>query len=151
MSAIAARNGQRLRGSTTVAGVGDCLRYPLQLALHIAHRLEPFVRVLLEACGDNAIQRRSECGVRKFDRLRAAARGSPQSGRPAWRLECAATREHFIEQAAERPDVRARIDLAPFDLFGRHVIKGAENGTGSGERLRACRILGSAHAGDRAR
>ena len=41
--------------------------------------------------------------------------------------ESAATREHLVEQAAEREDVGAVIDHPALDLLRRHVANGAHD------------------------
>ncbi len=42
-------------------------------------------------------------------------------------VECAATGQHFIEDAAERKDVGAWVERAPLNLLGRHVADRADH------------------------
>jgi hypothetical protein len=51
-------------------------------------------------------------------------------------LERTAPHEHFVEHAAERPDVGATIDVPSFGLLRRHVGSRAENDAGGRHRRR---------------
>ena len=42
--------------------------------------------------------------------------------------------QHFIEHRPEREDIRPCVGFFPFDLLGRHVLEGAENGPLLGQR-----------------
>lgn len=71
-------------------------------------------------------------------------------------VEGAMAGEHFVEHGAEREDVAAAVEFLAFNLFGRHVLKSADDGAflgdgillgrGSGERGESG--LGSAGLGE---
>ncbi len=49
----------------------------------------------------------------------------PRFLRRTWRA-----REHFVQHAAKRKDVRARVDRSTFRLLGRHVCRSSQNYSG---------------------
>lgn len=49
-------------------------------------------------------------------------------------LEGALTHRHLVEDGAESKNVRAKVGFFAFDLFGSHVLNGADNTAGSGQR-----------------
>ena len=48
--------------------------------------------------------------------------------------------EHFVENRTERKDVAAAIDFFPFNLFRRHVLKGADDSALLGDRRAGGRV-----------
>ena len=86
--------------------------------------------------GRNFIQNRVE-----DDRRRVSGKGLTSSG-------------HFVEDDAERKNIRAQIEFFAAGLLGRHVRDGAHGGAGSRERF-ACGasagIVGGGAVGEFAR
>src|SRR5205807_8831561 len=93
---------------------------PTQLPGDITHAVPALIRLLLEAAFQHVIEqrmRRLQRGDRR--RLDALDRGNDREGAGA--LERLASREHLVEYAAERENVRAVIARATVELLWRHV------------------------------
>ena len=127
----AASSRRRSRG-----GRGDrrMLGDPAQLQQHIVHRRPALRRVLGDSPRNHVVDERRHAGNRRGDRRRVAR----QDGRNQAGLAGAAERrlagEHLVEHGAERKDVGPGIHLTSLELFRRHVLEGAENGSLAGEQ-----------------
>ena len=80
-----------------------------------------------------------ECGRRQRLQLRHrhwfAADDRRDQARARLAIECTAAGRHLIEDASEGEDVRTRIGIDPFELFGRHVLERSDDRSFLGERF----------------
>ena len=113
----ALRSRQRLRVSRRV----------LQLEPGVSDVSQPLFRIALQASAQNACEHR-----RRIRRNRRPVHGAFHHGRDRVRRSRSGkggtTDEHFVDDATERPDVGAAIDLLPSGLLGAHVRHRARNG-----------------------
>jgi hypothetical protein len=123
---LVARGGGAARDRPLALGDGSALRGGERSAAEVARREVAPLRVLLQRAGDHAIEagrhvagdlgrpRRRVVHVREHRRRHRAARVRDLAGQ---RVE---------QHAAERIDVRARVDLSAGELLGRHEVDGSD-------------------------
>ena len=115
----------------------------IEIDADVAGRLPPLPRILLQA----ETQQPDQVGrhVRRQARpVRVALQHARQHLGSAPAFECARTRQHLVQHAAEGEQVRARIDRLTSRLLGRHVRGGAEQEPDvrrRGQRRRLRRIV----------
>jgi hypothetical protein len=119
-------------GVDSVADVGHAwIRHcPVaQRDARFADVAQALLRIALEAARQQLAHARRRGGRqrREIDRLGEDGRDDVADG---FAVEEPAAREHFVEDNAERPDVRAPVDGLAARLLGRHVGGGAENHAG---------------------
>ena len=100
---------------------------PLEVQPQIMGGMKAVVRILLETCPNDSRERRwcsrLQIGYRRwlpFDNRCDQTRLRLPLERPS-------SRDHFVQHAAEGPNVSARVRFLTLNLLGRHVRKRAEN------------------------
>lgn len=94
----------------------------------IHRRLPALIGILREASPDQMFQRRRRHALKRRHRLRFVLQ---DCGNQAYLRLCRErlfAGHHLVQQRAEGKDVRARIGVFAFDLFGRHVLQRTEDG-----------------------
>ena len=120
---------------------------PRQLVRKVGGGLPAVVRILRQTLLQQSIERaagddgQSRLRVREIaQRRRIAAEDRGDDTRVARALERAPAGDHLEQHGAEREDVAARVDVAIFELLGRHVVQGAEDRALSSQR-RCARVV----------
>src|SRR6266550_3775071 len=123
---------------------------PTQLLSYIGCALPARFGIFLEALPDDVLERRRREWEKLADRLRISTNNGCDETGPGFPFECAFSSRHFIEDRTEREDIGARVGIVPFELFGSHVLKCADDGSLFSERL-LLRRAADVHRGDRPR
>ena len=106
---------------------GSAFGDPLEIQQQIVRALHALVGILREARADDAIERGVHQRLRGRDRRRVLLQNRAEETRLALADERAPAREHLVEDAAKRPDVRARVGLFALHHLRRHVLIRSEN------------------------
>src|SRR5690348_14526166 len=109
------------------AGLRRRLCDPAELQFHVVHGLQTLVGIFRETGLDEVIEsrrpRRMDCTNGSRLTRQDCCDGTGGSLAP----EGAVTRDHFVEDSTQRKDVAASIRFLALELFGRHVLNGAED------------------------
>ncbi len=101
----------------------------------LAHVLEAFRRVFLEAADDHGIERRRDVRLHRAGRGRRVRRHFQTELGERLRDERRAPRDELEQHRAQRPDVGPDVDvLRRAELLGRHVERRADDGRRARER-----------------
>ncbi len=103
--------------------------------------LHPVMRVLFQASADQPRDLRGQVTPEFRNRLFMLPHDRSHQGGPGIAAERPSTRRHLVHHDAEGEDVGALIQRLRFDLFGRHVRHGPEDGPGAGEPLLGDHVL----------
>ena len=106
----------------------------MEFAEEIAGGLPAVVRGFGEALSDEAIERGRGHRLDGGDRRWIGGHHGRDEARLAGAHETSAAGDHLVEHCAEGEDVGARVGLFAFELLGRHVGIGSEDGAFDGER-----------------
>ncbi len=106
---------------------------PGQLLLQFLHRLPALPGVFAKSTGDQRFQARRKPGRELAQGWRLVAQQGRQQLQAVLAAKCLPAGDHFVQEAAEREDVGARIHFLPLRLLRRHVGHGAENGAFLGQ------------------
>jgi hypothetical protein len=120
---------------------------PFEVRAEIRSRLVPRVAILVEQPVDDAGDFGSHRGVPLLHGHGSAVENRLEHERRTRTLEGADTRSHLVEDDAERPEIRPRIDGVPACLLGRHVRGGAHRHTRVGEDRGSRDIARRGHLG----
>ncbi len=104
--------------------------------------LKTVFAIFREAGGDEIIEGRRRRRLGGADGIGILFQDGGGYADLAFAFECALTHRHLVENGAKRKNVGAGIGIFAFDLFGRHVLDGADNAAGGGQRAQGS---GSAH------
>src|SRR5580693_8354581 len=101
----------------------------------IADGMESLRRTLLQAVAHNAFQcwRNIEGGIGEFWRLLLKDRAHGVSC--GFTMKCTFPRDHFVQNGAERKNVRAGVCVFPSDLLWRHIADRSHDHAGFGGDL----------------
>jgi hypothetical protein len=128
--------------SLRAGGVAVCRRFylpafgnPPEFVAKICGGLPAAFRILGQTFLDDAIQPRGCQRLIRRYRNRLVVQNRRNHARLARTCERLPARDHLAQDGPEGKDVRAAVGLFPLELFGRHVLNGAENGS------RACHGL----------
>ena len=116
-------------GSGPASGSRIC-RSPVRTMVGV---LRSVVGRLREQGGDQGRQARRQAGAGIADRRRLVAHVPRGDIGEAGAAERRPAGQHLVQDDAEGVEVRARVDLAPQRLLGRHVLAGAEHAAGLGQ------------------
>jgi hypothetical protein len=116
--------------------------------LDVADVAEPLLQILAQAAREQLAQARRRPGGQPIV-LDLTLDDRREDLGHVLACERGVTREHFVQQAPERPDVGLPVDRPPFRLLGRHVGGRAEDDALLRRRQAECRRL--REAGRRAR
>ena len=106
----------------------DGLGSVLQRADDVAGCLPSLVRVFGETAAHEVVERRRRQRLKRGNRGRFMTENSgPDAGR-AVAVERAPSGQHLEHDRAEREQIAPRVHFGAFDLFGRHVADGAQDG-----------------------
>jgi hypothetical protein len=109
----------------------------------LADVAQALARVALEAAAHQRAQARRDRRRQRVEGDRRHDHGG-EDFRDPFSLERPPAGEHFIDDAAERPDVGSPVDRLPLGLLGAHVGGGAQDDAGHrpqrGDRRRHARI-----------
>ena len=119
----------------TVAWFWACLRDPFQLVGQVASGLPARVGVLREAFPNDPVECRRHSRLRRRDRRWVSLEDRRNQAGVTVSCEGLRARGHLVDDGAERKDVRSRIGVLSFQLFGRHVLPRAENRSFRGQWL----------------
>jgi len=125
------RADRRNSGYRRGAGRGDSGQR-LEVEREIAGRLEPLLRVLLQAVAQDSLQPRRDTLVRDREIRRILSQDRRHRVRRRIPLEGAAARQHLVKNRAESEDVASSVRGLPAHLFGRHVAHRPHNDAGLG-------------------
>jgi hypothetical protein len=94
---------------------------------------EPTRRILLQASSQQ-LANRGRCSRRQLRHVRICLEQRREHFCEILSLERARARQHFVEHAAERPDVRAPVDGPAARLFRRRVADSTEHQASAGHQ-----------------
>jgi len=106
------------------AAFGD----PLQFKKKVAGGLPAILGILCKADANGAVERWGCEGLQGADWFGVFLQNRGGHAQLALARESTLAGEHFVEDRAERKDVAARVEFPGFDLLGRHVLEGANDG-----------------------
>jgi hypothetical protein len=125
------------------AGLGhETIGDQLQHERHVPRVLEPFGRGLGETAAHDALERGRRDRLEVGHRVWLAIHDRGDQARLALARERRGAGRHFVEHAAQRPEVAAGVGLLGFEDLGRHVLERADDRAftrerrGDGRRLR---------------
>ena len=118
---------------------------PLQVRAEIRGMLIAKIAILLERFGDDSFEHDRQIGIQARDSRRRAVQNGVRDVRRALATEGRYSCGHLLEYCAETENVRARIQVFPTRLLGRHVRQCAqrrprpsERGSSSQIRIDGC-------------
>ncbi len=98
--------------------------------------LIPVCCILRQTLADNELQLDRHGGAQAGERLGFLVDDLVQQRLVVRAFERSGAGDHFIQHAAERPQIAAVVDLAALRLLGRHVGHGAHRSLGFGQPRR---------------
>ena len=107
---------------------GRGLRDPVKFVLDVSGALPTIIGIFDQAAPNGVLKRRRSKWFKTRDGLRLFFQNRRGNAELAFAGEGALAGQHLVEHSTEREDVAAAIDFFAFDLFGRHVLEGANNG-----------------------
>src|SRR5579872_1857786 len=103
-------------------------RDPLQLEFDVMSRKVAVARILLEAGGDDVLERRWSKRLKRADGVGIAFENCRRQRDLTFPLKRSLTGSHLVKHSAEGEDVGAGVGFFAFDLLGRHVLDSADDG-----------------------
>ena len=97
----------------------------LQSMLHLLHRMKAFLRVTPDRLHHNRCQFMRKIGIKLENRGRVHRNMLIHHRKDILAIKGCAPTEHFVEQNANRINIRGRIATLTLQLFGRHIIRSA--------------------------
>ena len=125
--------GDRRRNLRRCARSARCR---LEREREVVRRVEAFLRPFLEAVAKDALDRGRERSARLGESSRVPLGDRRHRLRRRLAAERTVTREHLVQDRAERKDVRAVVRRPAAHLLGRHVADGAHHRAWFGGRDR---------------
>ena len=119
----------------------------LRLGDQLAARAVALVGALRERLGDHAVERLRKLGPQRRDGGRRLAQVSKDDGEVVVARVRSSPREAFEEDASERVDIGAAVDLAPLDLLGGDVAHRAGEPAVAAQAVDGGRMLCEAEVG----
>ncbi len=126
---------------------GSAFGDPLKVQQQIVRALDTLIRILRETGADDAVERGRHERLRERDRRRVFFHDRAEQTRLRFADERAPAGEHLVEDAAEGPDVGARVRLLALHHLRRHVLERSEDRALRRQRRRHRRRRGHGRAG----